>query len=85
MDTKKKLTGLVSRMFVPPAALSLMFGAFASNASALEPVVNDTIDGADFGTAVAVQQQNNNNNHHQMSSAAKPGSLRQIDAAMRVG
>ena len=75
MDNKKKSF----------AAFSLLFGAaFAGDASALEPVVNNDPTHLTAGIEVAVQQNNNNNNESLMAAAAKPSMLRQLDADLRI-
>ncbi len=87
MDKKK-----LARLLVSPAALTVVFGALAGNAAALEPSL-----GAVVGTGTDqnlldtnnnnnnnTDTNNNNNNNNAMAAAMKPASLRQLDIEVRL-
>ncbi len=77
---KKKL----SRLLVSPAALTIAFGALASNAATLEPALGAVV-GADTEHNIKdTNNNNNNNNNDAMASAMKPGALRQLNAELRL-
>ncbi|MBN1210224.1 MAG: hypothetical protein JXB05_35560 [Myxococcaceae bacterium] len=83
MDNKKKKS--MARKLASPAALSLLFGTFASSAAAMEPVINDSIGitTASLAQTDVVQQQQQQQQQQQrveLASAAKPQMLRQLAA-----
>ncbi|ABF90550.1 hypothetical protein MXAN_0694 [Myxococcus xanthus DK 1622] len=72
MDDSKKGSRRTIRALASPAALTVLFGAFASNAATLKPVVNDTIgvSNVSFPTTEVQQQQ-----QQQQQQVVKPGTM----------
>ncbi|WP_240358555.1 hypothetical protein [Myxococcus vastator] len=73
MDDSKKGSRRTIRALASPAALTVLFGAFASNAATLKPVVNDTIGVSNVSlptTEVQQQQQ-----QQQQQQVVKPGTM----------
>jgi hypothetical protein len=84
MDKKK-----LSRLLVSPTALTMVFGALASNAATLDPSLSAVVGtGPDENSNISDTNNNNNDNNNNnslaMAAAMKPGSLRQLDVELRL-
>ncbi|MCP3161685.1 hypothetical protein [Myxococcus qinghaiensis] len=73
MDDSKKATRRTIRALASPAALTMLFGGFASHAATLHPVVNDAISVGQVSlptTEVQQQQQ-----QQQQQQVVRPGTM----------